>query len=173
MQLELYSDHTLKILAVMGTVFVGDPLSLDPGFSIGGESSAVENALGNVLGLLGTPRGLFGSHNIIEGDSSNTRNDLYATDDSWTLDLDLFEAWYNMSDTVEGDYNMDLMAERANIRFQDTKATNPDFYYGPFTGLIARNAGYLFSARMFANHSTAHPDGVLSTFLHDIPKSRF
>lgn len=41
------------ILAVMGTVWVGNPLSLDPGFSIGGESPAVENLLGNVLGLLG------------------------------------------------------------------------------------------------------------------------
>jgi energy-converting hydrogenase Eha subunit B len=41
------------LLAVMGTVFVGNPLSLDPGFSIGGESSAVSNLLGNVLGLLG------------------------------------------------------------------------------------------------------------------------
>ena len=41
------------VLAVMGTVFVGNPLSLDPGFSIGGESSAVSNLLGNVFGLLG------------------------------------------------------------------------------------------------------------------------
>ena len=40
-------------LAVMGTVFVGDPLSLDPGFSIGGETPAVENLLDNLLGLLG------------------------------------------------------------------------------------------------------------------------
>lgn len=43
------------ILAVMGTVFVGNPLSLDPGFSIGGNSPAVENVLGNLLGLLGVP----------------------------------------------------------------------------------------------------------------------
>lgn len=41
------------LLAVMGTVFVGNPLSLEPGFSIGGESTAVSNLLGNVLGLLG------------------------------------------------------------------------------------------------------------------------
>jgi hypothetical protein len=41
------------ILATMGTVFVGNPLSLSPGFSIGGETGAVENILGNVFGLLG------------------------------------------------------------------------------------------------------------------------
>lgn len=53
------------ILAVMGTVFVGNPLSLDPGFSIGGPSSASNNLLGNLGGLLGTPHGLSDSHNIM------------------------------------------------------------------------------------------------------------
>lgn len=43
------------VLAVLGTVFVGNPLSLDPGFSIGGASPAVSNLLGNLLGLLGKP----------------------------------------------------------------------------------------------------------------------
>ncbi|CZR68780.1 related to oxidase [Phialocephala subalpina] len=149
-------------LAVMGTVFVGDPLSLDPGFSIGGETAAVENILGNALGLLGTPRGLFGSHNIIEGDSSNTRNDLYLTGDAWTLQMDQFMAWYNMSTDPVGDYNMDLMAERANIRFQESVAGNPYFYYGPFTGMVARNAGFIFAGRLFANHSSENPVGVLT-----------
>jgi hypothetical protein len=41
------------ILGLLGTVFTGDPVSLSPGFSIGGESTAVENALGNLFGLLG------------------------------------------------------------------------------------------------------------------------
>jgi hypothetical protein len=61
------------ILAVMGTVFVGNLLSLDPGFSIGGETGSVENLLGDVFGLLGTPRGLYRSHNIIGSKPSNTR----------------------------------------------------------------------------------------------------
>jgi len=143
----------------MGTVFVGNPLSLDPGFSIGGTSPAVENALGNLFGLLGTPRGLVGSHNIIESDSSNTRNDIYQTGDASTMDLELFESWY---DSFEGDYTLDLLAARANLRFQQSVATNPTFYYGPFTGLVARNAGYLFSFRLFSNYSAANPEGVLS-----------
>lgn len=41
------------ILAVMGTVWVGNPLSLDPSFSIAGESPAVENLLGDLFGILG------------------------------------------------------------------------------------------------------------------------
>lgn len=43
----------ITVLAIMGTAGVGDPLSLNPGFSIGGESSKVSNILGNLGGLLG------------------------------------------------------------------------------------------------------------------------
>lgn len=41
------------ILTAMGTVFVGDAVSLSPGFSIGGPSSAVGGLLGGLGGLLG------------------------------------------------------------------------------------------------------------------------
>lgn len=41
------------VLGVMGTVWVGDALSLAPGFSIGGETPAVDNLLNNLGGLLG------------------------------------------------------------------------------------------------------------------------
>ncbi|KAJ4312889.1 hypothetical protein N0V84_009698 [Fusarium piperis] len=149
------------VLAVMGTVFVGNPLSLNPGFSIGDAASGAQNLLGNLAGLLGTPRGLTGSHNIIEGDSSNTRADLYVTGDASTLVLDQFKDLYKMS-SGEGDYNFDVFTERAYIRFRESVATNPNFYFGPFTGMIARNAGYLFACRMFANHSSENPNGVLT-----------
>lgn len=165
-------------LAVMGTAFVGDPLSLDPGFSIGGYSPAVENLLGNVFGLLGlpilspefsladfftgTPRGLVGSHNIIESDSSITRDDLYVTGDASTLNLTKFMSWYDTDTDSNGNYNMDILADLANIRFQESVSTNPNFYFGPYTGMIARNAGYIFAARLLANHSVEFPDGALS-----------
>lgn len=152
------------ILSTMGTVFVGNPLSLNPGFSIGDTSGGSQNILGNLVGLLGTPRGLNGSHNIIEGDSSNTRADLYVTGDASTMVMDQFQSLYDMS-SGEGDYNFDLFATRAAIRFNESIATNPNFYYGPFTGMIARNAGFLFACRMFANHSSDNPTGLLSEFL--------
>lgn len=41
------------VLAIMGTVWTGDPLSLDPSFSIGGPDPGVNNLLGNLGGLLG------------------------------------------------------------------------------------------------------------------------
>ena len=141
------------ILTTMGTVWVGNPLSLTPGFSIGGYALESENILDNLFGLLGTPRGLVGSHNFIESDSSNTRDDLYMTGDSSTMNLTKFIELYNMSSGPAGSYDMDLLAERASIRFKQTEATNPDFYYGPLTGMIARNAGYIFAGRLFANHS--------------------
>lgn len=64
-------------LAIYGTVFNGDSLSLTPGYSIGGPAS-----LGGILGGLGilrTPSGLSGSHNNYEADTSSTRGDLYLT----------------------------------------------------------------------------------------------
>ncbi|RSL98398.1 hypothetical protein CEP52_010354 [Fusarium oligoseptatum] len=120
-----------SILAVMGTVFVGNPLSLNPGFSIGSTASGAQNLLGNLAGLLGTPRGLTGSHNIIEGDSSNTRADLYVTGDASTLVLDQFKDFYAMS-SGEGDYNFDVFAERAYIRFHESVAENPNFLLWTF-----------------------------------------
>lgn len=43
------------ILGVMGTVWTGNPLSLNPGFSIGGteNNQGADNILGNLFGLLG------------------------------------------------------------------------------------------------------------------------
>jgi hypothetical protein len=41
------------VLAIMGTVWTGDPLSLDPSFSIGGRDTGVNNLLNNLGGILG------------------------------------------------------------------------------------------------------------------------
>ncbi|KJK64499.1 Peroxidase family 2 [Aspergillus parasiticus SU-1] len=148
------------ILGAMGTVWTGNPLSLDPSFSIGGGNTGVNNLLGNLGGLLGEPRGLIGSHNFIESDSSNTRDDLYTTGNNHALNMSKFMEWYNMS--TDGTFSMDLMAKRAMIRMDQTKQSNPEFYYGPVTGLIARNAGYLFPARLSRIYSQVNPEGVLT-----------
>ena len=62
-------------LAIYGTAFDGNALSLTPGYSIGGPT-ALEAVVGST-GLLGTPSGLSGSHNNYESDTSSTRGDLY------------------------------------------------------------------------------------------------
>ncbi|CAJ2499721.1 Uu.00g025740.m01.CDS01 [Anthostomella pinea] len=146
----------VTILAVMGTVGVGDPLSLNPGFSIGGESKKVSNILGNLLGLLGTPRGLDGAHNWIESDSSGTRDDLYVTGNSWTMNMTLFREVY---DGIDGAMTLDDIGARAAQRFNESISINPWFYYGPYTGMVARNAGYVFIGRILSNHSAEYPRG--------------
>ena len=65
-------------LAAFGTVFNGDPLSLTPGFSIGGPASIGLGGTLSNLGITRTPSGLSGSHNNYEGDTSATRGDLYS-----------------------------------------------------------------------------------------------
>ncbi|KAF2498991.1 Cloroperoxidase [Lophium mytilinum] len=147
------------LIGVMGTVYSGNPLSLDPGFSIGGESSKVSNILGNVLGLLGTPRGLDAAHNFIEADASNTRDDLYVTGDAATMNMTLFMDIYNsMGDVL----TFDDVGARIAKRFEESKASNPHFYSGPYTGMIGRNAGYAFTTRLLSNHSAEHPLGQMT-----------
>lgn len=126
--------------------------------------------LASLRSSIGKPRGLVGSHNIIESDSSNTRNDLYLTGDNANLELNQFSEWFNMSNDAVGDFNIDVMADRANVRFQQSKATNPNFYYGPFTGMVARNAGFIFPTRMFANYSKENLLGSFSKISHRPPR---
>lgn len=60
---------------------------------------------------------------------------------------------------------MDDLADFANKRFFESIATNPTFYYGLYSGTIARNAGFAFMGRFLSNHSVDYPlGGHLSTF---------
>ena len=109
----------------------------------------------------GDPRGLQGSHNWIESDSSLTRDDLYVTGDAWSMNMTLFRDFYDRADE-DGVISMDLLAEQAARRWNYSVSHNPNFYYGPVTGMISRNAGYLFLGRLLSNHTKENPDGVLT-----------
>ncbi|KAL8667875.1 MAG: hypothetical protein Q9202_000340 [Teloschistes flavicans] len=125
-----------QFLAVYGTVFDGDSISLTPGYSIGGPAS-----LGGILsgvGLLRTPSGLSGSHNNYEGDTSATRGDLYPAPQQYSA----------------------LFPFRQS-RFNDSIATNPYFFFPQFAGVLVAPAGYAFPPRMMANHSAKYPQGYL------------
>ncbi|KAK5625313.1 hypothetical protein RRF57_001029 [Xylaria bambusicola] len=157
------------ILAGVATLYVGTPLSPNPGFSIGGMSPKSENILGNLFGLLGKPRGLEGTHNTIESDSSATRNDLYNTGNAHTMNFTLYQKMAEYADD-DGFITMDDLADRAVERFYESIATNPTFYYGPYTGTIARNAGYAFMGRFLSNHTKEHPLGghLCMSLLHHL-----
>lgn len=176
------------LLAVMGVVWTGNPVSLDPSFSIGGNDTEVQNLLGNLLGLLGVyscedvescvadilpgaPRGLDHSHNFIEADSSPTRDDLYVTGDPVTMNLTKFETLYDMvPENTNQTFTLDVMSDFAATRWNETISTNPYFYYGPITGMLARNTGYCFIGNLMANYSRENPKGALT---HEILKSFF
>ncbi|KXJ90382.1 Chloroperoxidase [Microdochium bolleyi] len=146
------------LIAAMGLTGTGNPLSLNPGFSIGGKSPKSQNLLGNLLGLLGTPRGLDGSHNFIEADSSLTRDDLYITGDASTMNMDKFMEVHDKI-PVGGALSVEGMGDIAAAAIKTSIATNPLFYYGPYTGLLVRNAGLLFGIRLLSNHSDEFPRG--------------
>jgi len=149
------------LLTIMGVVWGGNPVSLAPSFSIGGNTTEVWNALDNVQGVLGTPQGIEHSHNWLEADASPTRNDLYLTGDAWTMNMTRFEQLYNTVPANE-DFSFDVLSKWSADRWHEAVETNPNFYYGPFTGMLARNAGFFFIGRLFANHSADTTEGKLS-----------
>jgi len=143
-------------LSFLSTIQVGNPISLNPSFSIGGPSAKVTNVL---LGsLLPIPQGIDATHNVIEADGSSTRDDILVTGDSWTMNMTKFLEVYN-SIPVNGAMTMDDIAARAAKRLDESIATNPYFYYGPYSGVFARNGGYLFAGRLLSNHSVDFPRG--------------
>ncbi|TVY45579.1 Aromatic peroxygenase [Lachnellula subtilissima] len=153
------------ILAVYGTVFGGNILSLNPGVSIGGMSSTAnpEQILDNAGGLLGEVRGLSGTHNTFEVDGSNTRNDKYDpignVDDT---NMTYFGRLYaKQKDAEVPNYNLDVMFEHAIERWYQDISYNPNFIYLPWSGWFVRNAAIIFSGELFNNHSDEYPEGIL------------
>lgn len=148
-------------------MWTGDPLSLTPGFSIDGTSPRVQNLLGNLLGLLGEPQGIGRSHNFIEADASLTRDDLYVTGDASTMNMDKFLKLYNRPGTEKDVISTDDVLQQAVEALDECIETNPYCWYGPYTGMIARNAGAAFTLRLLSNHSAQEPNGIMSKFLPD------
>ena len=149
------------VLAIMGVVRTGNPVSLDPSFSIGDDSTAVWNALDNAQSPLGILQGIDYSHNFLEVDASPMRNDLYLTDDAWTMNMTHFQQLYDTIPSGES-FSFNALSKWSAARWHESVETNPYFYYGLFTGMIARNAGYFFVGRLFTNHSHSTTEGLLS-----------
>jgi len=149
-------------LAVYGTVFDGNPLSTNPGYSIGGPSQYSQNIL-NGAGLLGTPSGLSGSHNKYETDTSATRGDLYVTGNNYHVQRDRFiEYYYAIPEDTPAPQQYTALAPFHKQRYEGSIATNSHFFYSPFAGVLVAPAAYSFPPRMMANHSEEYPEGYLS-----------
>jgi len=151
----------------------GNPLSLNPGWSIGGppQNADENNLLGNLAGLLGKPDGISGSHNKYETDTSPTRGDLYQKGNDYKLQLDQFETLFNLQpDAATANYDMSVLAQERKITFERSINENPYFFYGPFTGMAVSQAAHTFIYRFMSNKSAENPEGVLN---QDVLKSFF
>jgi hypothetical protein len=157
-----------SVLALLSVIFVGNPVSLNPSYSIGGATSNVENLLDNLGGILGTPEGLEHSHNIIESDASLTRDDLYATGDAWTMNMDVFN---NLYASIKGDaLTRDEAAAFALKRYHNSIATNPYFWNGPVTNILMRPVGYVLVNDILSNHTDDNPDLTTCKFFPHAPQ---
>ncbi|KAF5706718.1 Aromatic peroxygenase [Fusarium mundagurra] len=108
-------------LAVYGTVFNGNPVSLNPGYSIGGPSRFSQNIF-HGGGILGTPSGLSGSHNKYESDVSATRGGLYSA----------------IPENTPAPEQYSALAPFHYKSFQDSEKTNSNLFYSPFAGILYR-----------------------------------
>lgn len=114
----------------------------------------------------GAPRGLVNTHNIFEVDTSITRSDLYDADgDNNNMNMDYFMDLYNLQkDAEDPHYSLDVFFEHATNRFNQSIETNPNFFYGPWSGFFVRNAAYCFAARLLGNASVEYPDGKVGMY---------
>ncbi|KAJ4387394.1 hypothetical protein N0V93_007985 [Gnomoniopsis smithogilvyi] len=155
-------------LSVYGSVIDGDLTS----FSIGGAppTNLVSGLVGG-LGLIGQPQGLSGSHNKYETDASPTRGDLYSTGDNSRVVVSQFEALFDtQTDAATANYDLSVLTNFRAQRRQQSVATNPYFFSGPFSGVLVEPAAYTFIYRFMANKSAEAPAGILN---QDVLKSFF
>ena len=121
---------------MLGVGLDGDPITGK--MSIGCDASTRTSFSG---GLTGQEPGLDG-HNRFEGDRSLTRNDYFTHDgDNFNFNGTLFAM---MTDSTGGLYNRDNLAKYEKERYDQSKAENPNFYYGPKSLLLYGAASFLY-----------------------------
>ena len=140
-------------LAVYGAIIDGNGLE----WSIGGPTPLVAGPLADIS----EPEGISGSHNKYESDASPTRGDLYTAGNDYTVQVDQFKQLYELGQANGDSYDLPLLTKFRATRFQQSIETNPEFFYGPFSGVIVSPAAYTFIYRFMANKSAEYPEGRL------------
>lgn len=146
-------------LSAYGGAIDGDILN----WSIGGTPSLAQ---GGATGVLGN--GLIGSHNKYESDASPTRPDLYEAGNNYKTVSKQFQELIDYS--PGGEVTLDSLTSFRSHRFDTQIANNPDFFNGPFSGVLVQPAAYTFIYRFMANHSSEFPVGKLT---YDVIQSWF
>lgn len=74
-----------------------------------------------------------------------------------------FQELYDMQkDSPNPNYDLDVLGDFRMKRLDQSIANNPNFWYGPFTGIVVSQAAYAFIYRFMGNKSEEHPTGVLN-----------
>jgi len=130
-------------VATFGIVMDGDPLTSQ--LSIGCD------------GGMQVPNTGLNAHNKFETDSSMTRNDFYTspTGDSYSVNATIFGY---MNDYCNGDFTLGCMGPYMGARYNDSKQTNPNFFFGPL-GLFAFGTATL-PQESFASYGNAGTPSV-------------
>lgn len=126
-----------NLLALLGlTLTDGDPITMK--LSIGCDATTRTSAN---PALTGSEPGLDG-HNKFEADSSLTRNDYFTNDgDNFSFNGTLFGM---MTDTTGGLYNRENLSKYRLQRYEQSRAENPNFFFGPLTLLLYGAASFLY-----------------------------
>ncbi|MCJ1235939.1 hypothetical protein MMC14_003914 [Varicellaria rhodocarpa] len=113
--------------------------------------------------VTGKADGLSGSHNKYESDASPGRGDYYLYNgDVTSLRVEKFQALYDLAknDPVPN-YDLDVLTQHRKYTFDQSKNTNPYFFYEPFAGVAVANAAHTFIPALMSNHSAEYPNGIL------------
>jgi len=152
-------------LSAYATVIDGNPLELK--WSIGGQRAGL-----NLLGLLSPPQGLTGSHNKYESDASPGRFDAFLNGGNPAeLSVQNFANLYALqSGETGGNYDLGVLIDHSRRRIRESRANNPQHFWGPFTGPVVSSAAFTFIPAFMSNHSAERPEGFLD---QDVLKTFF
>ncbi|KAK3064254.1 hypothetical protein LTS18_008829 [Coniosporium uncinatum] len=111
--------------------------------------------------LTGSEPGLDG-HNKFEADSSLTRNDFFlGNGDNFSFNGTLFKM---MADTTGNNFDLKGLAQYRLQRYNQSRAQNPNFYFGPLSLLLYGAASFLYELMPNGNHGYAPDLETISSF---------
>ena len=135
-----------NLLALIAVPLDGDIVTTK--MSIGGEATSQTALLGSLAAGISKEGGL-DTHDTFEADSSLTRNDYYLHNgDNYSFNGTLFGM---MTGTCQGTSSADnplfdrtCMSLYRSQRYDESKATNPNFYFGPKSLLLFGASSFLY-----------------------------
>ena len=79
-----------------------------------------------------------------------------------SLRLQKFQALYDLQKSAAvPNYDLNVLIKHRKYTFDDSKTTNPYFFFEPFAGVAVANAAHTFIPALMSNHSAEYPNGIL------------